>query len=78
MRRIKSIYYDVIVSIFEKYGYEVVTSLDRKNIYISKNPELNETIPFREIEDIFIKENLSQLIDDIYPVQVSTWRVTVI
>jgi hypothetical protein len=78
MRRVKSIYYELIISVFEKYGFHVIESSDRKTLYISKHPSPTHSVPFTEIEEVFLKEGLDEFIDGISPVHIATWKITVI
>jgi len=77
VKRVKSVYYELIVSIFEKYGYNVVESSDKKTMYVSKHPS-PQSVPFTEIEELFLKENLDEYIDAISPVHIASWKICLI
>lgn len=77
MKKARHLYYELICLIFEKYGYEVITSNDNKTLWVSKNPELVKSIPFTELEDILEKEELSPYINDVLPIYISSWKIIV-
>jgi hypothetical protein len=78
MRKVKSIYYELIIAVFEKYGFHVIESTDKKTIYISKHPSPSSSVPFTEIEEVFMREGLEEYIDGVSPVHIATWKITVI
>lgn len=71
-------YYQLIVAILEKYGYEVTTCSDFKTLYVARHPEQAKTIPFTDLELIFIAEELQDFIDDVEPVHIASWKVKTI
>lgn len=77
MKKARHLYYELICLIFEKYGYEVITSNDNKTLWVSKSPELVKSVPFTELEDILEKEQLSPYINDVLPIYISSWKIIV-
>lgn len=77
MKKARHLYYELVCLIFEKYGYEVITSNDNKTLWVSKSPELVKSVPFTELEDILEKEQLNEYINDILPVYISSWKIVV-
>lgn len=71
-------FYQLIVAILEKYGYQVITSADFKTLYVSRYPEHVSGVPFTELEKIFQAEDLDEYIDDIESVHVSSWKIKTI
>lgn len=77
MKKARHLYYELICLIFEKYGYEVITSNDNKTLWVSRHPDLSKSILFTELEDILEKEELSPYINDILPIYLSSWKIVV-
>ena len=77
MKKARHLYYELVCLIFEKYGYEVITSNDNKTLWVSKSPELVKSVPFTELEDILEKEQLSPYINDVLPIYISSWKIIV-
>lgn len=77
MKKARHLYYELICLIFEKYGYEVITSKDYKTIWLTKNPNVAKSICFTDIEEILEKENLHAYINDVLPVYLSSWKIIV-
>jgi hypothetical protein len=77
VKKARHLYYELICLIFEKYGYEVITSNDNKTLWVSRHPDLSKSILFTELEDILEKEELSPYINDILPIYLSSWKIVV-
>ena len=71
-------YYQLIVAILEKYGYEVTSCSDFKTLFVSRHPEQAKSIPFTDLELIFVAEELNEYIDDIEPVHIASWKIKTI
>ena len=71
-------YYQLIVAILEKYGYEVITCADYKTLYVQKHPGSGLVLLFTDLEAIFLAEEIDALIDDIEPVHIASWKIKTI
>ena len=78
MKKARHLYYDLVVSVFEKYGFETIICPDYKTLYVSKHPDCMASVPFTAIEEIFLREELDEFIDDISPIHLSSWKIVVI
>ena len=77
-KKTRHLYYELVCLVFEKYGYEVITSNDHKTLWVSKNPEVAASVPFTELEEILEKEQLDEYINDVLPVYISSWKIIVV
>ena len=69
-------YYKMIVDIFEKYGFDVVPSVDQKTIILSNLSEIQVSIPRRTMQLMIQYEDIDLYVADIEPFQVAGWKVT--
>lgn len=77
MKKAKSLYTELVKLIFEKYGFTVNVSSDKKSLFISGPFETKDHIPFSEIEAIIEKEGLDIFLAEVHPVYITSWRITV-
>ena len=78
MKTARHRYYQLMVLIFEKYGFEVITSNDYRTIYVCKNPCDSASVPFLDLEKVLMKEELDDYIKDVVPVHVAAWKIVVV
>lgn len=78
MKTARHRYYQLLVLIFEKYGYEVITSNDYRTLYICKNPCESASIPFTNLEQILEKEELDDYIKDVVPIHIASWKLLIV
>jgi hypothetical protein len=71
-------YYQLIIAILEKYGYEVITCSDYKTLYVQKHPESGMVLLFTDLEAIFLAEDIDAFIDDVEPVHIASWKIKTI
>lgn len=71
--RFRMAQYLAIVAVLEKHGYEVVRSIDKKTIYVTKNSKPSTG---REIISIFDREGLLSYLDYLEPQALRMWKIT--
>jgi len=71
-------YYQLIIAILEKYGYEVITCSDYKTLYVQKHPESGMVLLFTDLEAIFLSEEIDAFIDYVEPVHIASWKIKTI
>lgn len=68
--------YESVVSVFEKYGFNVVTCVDQRTIILSGMLGKRGSVPRTTIELIAESEGIEIYLADIEPIRVAGWRLT--
>lgn len=77
MKKARSLYTEFVRLVFEKYGYTVTLSKDKKSLFISGPFDSTQHVPFSDIEEIIEKEALDIFLAEVEPVFISSWRINV-
>lgn len=69
-------HYLLILSIFEKYGFETYPAGEPRTIIIKPSDSIS--LPFSDLEAILLYESIAQYIYDVEPVAISFWKLKII
>lgn len=77
MKKARALYTELVKLVFEKYGYTVTLSKDKKHLFVSGPFNVSEHIPFSELQEIIEQESLDIFLAEVQPVYITSWKISV-